>query len=161
MEEVIDAGLSRTIGISNFEISHIQELLSYARIKPVVNQIELHPCIYQTQKPLIEFCKQHGIGIQAYSPLGSSKGVQYLMNQIDVISIAKQHNKTCAQVLIKWCVQHGFEAIVKSEKQERLLENALGADSSWSLSSSDMQLLDTVEQRTGTQRWCWNPKTIA
>ncbi|KAJ3308125.1 hypothetical protein HDU76_004114, partial [Blyttiomyces sp. JEL0837] len=120
MEELVDKKKVRSIGVSNFNITKLKELLAVARIKPAVNQIELHP--YLPQHELVEFCKQNGILVTAYSPLGTG-GEPSLLADPTITEIAKKNNKTVAQVLISWAIQRGTQVIPKSSNPERIKQN--------------------------------------
>jgi len=133
MEELVKEGLVRNIGISNFNCQHIMDLMKYAKIKPAVNQIELHPYLQQPQ--LVEYCqrKDVNIPITAYSSFGGASyvplGVKVAINTEPllehkvIVNIAKKHNKTPAQVLLRWAVQYGVAVIPKSLARPRLEEN--------------------------------------
>jgi diketogulonate reductase-like aldo/keto reductase len=126
MEELVELGLVKAIGVSNFTTMMLVDLLSYAKIKPAVNQIELHPYLQQTE--LLEFCKRNGIVLTGYSPLGSpgnnkDKGLPILVEDSVILTIASSHNKSPAQVLIRWGIQRGTVVIPKSVTEERIKEN--------------------------------------
>jgi diketogulonate reductase-like aldo/keto reductase len=121
MEKLVDAGKVKSIGVSNFNVNRLKELLQYARIKPAVNQVELHP--YLPQQELLDFCTQHGIHLTAYSPLGSTPGPDTILNDSVVSEIAQKHGKTNAQVLISWAIQRGTSVIPKSVTPERIRSN--------------------------------------
>ncbi|OGY17599.1 MAG: hypothetical protein A2784_00630 [Candidatus Chisholmbacteria bacterium RIFCSPHIGHO2_01_FULL_48_12] len=121
MEKLVDRGLVKSIGVANFTTMMLVDLLTYARIKPTVNQIEIHP--YNSQKELVTYCQQQGIQVTAYSPLGSWRGKQVLLNDLVIKNIAEIHGKTAAQVLIKWSLQRGLVVIPKSTTPERIAEN--------------------------------------
>lgn len=111
LEECVEAGLTKSIGVSNFNVQLIADLLTYAKIKPAVNQVELHP--YLTQEGLIDFLTKQNVHITAYSSLGSSDsplrkpGDPTLLDEPVIVEIAKNHNKTPAHVLLKWSEQRG------------------------------------------------------
>ncbi|MFA6386524.1 MAG: aldo/keto reductase [Candidatus Paceibacterota bacterium] len=126
MEELVELGLVKAIGVSNFTTMMLVDLLSYAKIKPAVNQIELHPYLQQTE--LLEFCKSNGIIVTGYSPLGSpgnnkDKGLPILVEDSTILAIASSHNKSPAQILIRWGIQRGTVVIPKSVTEERIKEN--------------------------------------
>ncbi|EGF78392.1 hypothetical protein BATDEDRAFT_13322 [Batrachochytrium dendrobatidis JAM81] len=121
MEKLVKEGKTRAIGVSNFSISMLKDMLEYAEIKPAVNQVEVHP--YLPQQELLSFCSQHGIVVTAYSPLGSHKGVGSLLSDSLVLDIAQRNGKTPAQVLLSWGVQHGTQVIPKSSTPSRIEEN--------------------------------------
>ena len=109
MEQLVDQGLTRYIGVCNFNVQHLMDLLSYARIKPLINQIERHPLL--TQQNLLSFCKHYNIHITAFSPLGSSSyivfGMDYglgigLLKDPVIAEIAKKHGKSPAQILLRF-----------------------------------------------------------
>lgn len=126
MEKLVEIGLVKTIGVANFTAPMLIDLLSYAKIKPVVNQIEMHA--YLQQPELLEFCKYNNIVVTAYSPLGSpgnskDKGFPILLEDKTVNEIANIYNKTSAQVLIRWGIERGIILIPKSVTPERIKEN--------------------------------------
>jgi diketogulonate reductase-like aldo/keto reductase len=121
MEKLVDQGKVKSIGVSNFTVSRLKEVLSYCRIKPAVNQVELHP--YLPQNELLQFCKENGIHLTGYSPLGSKPGPDSVLNDPVVEEIAKKHQKTNAQVLISWAIQRGTSVIPKSVTPERIVSN--------------------------------------
>lgn len=126
MEELVKAGLVKAIGVSNFTAPMLIDLLSYAKIKPAVNQVELHAYLQQTE--FLEFCKYHDIVLTAYSPLGSpgnfkDKGFPILIEDSVIKEIARVHNKSPAQVLIRWGIQRKTIVIPKSVTPERIKEN--------------------------------------
>lgn len=129
MEDLVDRGLVRHIGISNFGSSLIRDLLSYARIRPEVLQIESHP--YLTQSKLLRYCQQEQIAVTAFSPLGAGSYVplnmateaQSVLKESVVAQIAQRHSRTSAQVVLRWGVQRGTSVIPKTSRRERLSEN--------------------------------------
>jgi diketogulonate reductase-like aldo/keto reductase len=137
MEQLVTDGLVRAIGVANFTAPMLVDLLSYAKIKPAVNQIELHP--YLQQNELITFCKNNGIAVTAYSPLGSPGNYSNanLVQDETIIAIAKAHHKAPAQILIRWAIQRQTIVIPKSVTPERIQENINVFD--FQLSESEMQ----------------------
>ena len=129
MEELVDAGLVRSIGISNFGVSLIRDLLSQCRIRPNVLQVESHP--YLVQQKLIRFCHEASIAVTAFSPLGAPSYVplgmasesESVLNHSVVQKIASDHGRSAAQIVLRWGVQRGTAVIPKSSKLERLREN--------------------------------------
>ncbi|PNF26431.1 Alcohol dehydrogenase [NADP(+)] [Cryptotermes secundus] len=154
MEVQVDAGRTKAIGLSNFNISQIKRVLQSAHIPPANLQVELH--VLCQQRELVDFCKEHDIIVCAYSPLGSrgtaqlykavgiSKDFPDLMNNSTVLEIAKQHAKTPAQILLRHIVQRGMAAIPKSTNSERIRQNLQVHD--FELSSEDMASLDKLDQ---------------
>ena len=129
MEDLVKKGLVRNIGVSNFGVSLIRDLLTQAHIRPAVLQIESHP--YLTQSKLIRYCQSERIAVTAFSPLGApsyvplgmAKGEDSVLELPAIKEIALQHRKTAAQIVLKWGVQRGTAVIPKSSKVDRLREN--------------------------------------
>jgi D-xylose reductase len=129
MEELVDAGLVRNIGVCNYGTAMLRDLLNYARIRPGVLQVELHP--YLTQEKLVRFCREEGIAVTAFSPLGAlsyfSLGMadtdESVLEQPVIRDAAKRHGKTPAQVVLRWGVQRGTAVVPKTQHPERLAEN--------------------------------------
>jgi D-xylose reductase len=129
MEGLIEAGLVRNIGICNFGVSLIRDLLAYAEIRPAVLQVEMHP--YLTQEKLVRFCQEQQINVTAFSPLGAASYHQIgmaapdesVLHQPIVRKVAEHHSRTPAQVVLRWGVQRGTAVIPKTGRPERLKEN--------------------------------------
>jgi len=129
MEELVDEGVAKNIGLSNTSGSLLLDVLRYARIEPQVLQVELHP--YLTQQALVKLCKLLDIAITAYSSFGpqsyveldAHKGAASLLEHDTIGQIAKKHGKTPAQVLLRWAVQQGLAVIPKSNNHDRLVSN--------------------------------------
>lgn len=111
-------GKTQAIGVSNYSVSQINELLQNSDVIPAVNQIEFHPFLYQ--KDLLRFCKNNKIQPEAYSPLTRAKRP----NDPNIVGLTKKYGKTPAQVLIRWSLQHDLVVIPKSIHEERILENS-------------------------------------
>ena len=118
LERILGDGRCRAIGVSNFMVHHLEELLRHAKIPPAVNQIELHP--WCQQREVVAFCEAHGIAIVAYSPL--TKGSK--LRDAKLAAVARAVQRTPAQVLLRWSLQKGFITIPKSAKRERIIETA-------------------------------------
>ncbi len=119
LEKLHRAGRIRAIGVSNYMIPHLDELLAAAEIVPAVNQIELHP--YLQSKPLVAHCRKNGIVLEAWSPLMQAGEI---LRDRTLAGIAKKHGKTVAQVILRWDVQSGVVAIPKSIQPQRIAENS-------------------------------------
>ncbi len=141
MEEAVDEGKIRALGISNFLPHHIDSLLETARIKPVVNQIFLNPS--DRQEEVVTYNQTHDILSEAYSPLGTGK----IFSIPELKDIAEKYNKTIAQVVLRWSLQHEFLPLPKSVHAERIVENAQLFD--FELSKEDMAAIDQLEGRAG------------
>lgn len=135
-EKFVRDGLVRTVGISNFSIDETEDLLSYAEIPPALNQIHCNPFNYD--KDLIEYCGRKGIALQAYRPLTRGDHIR----DERVAAIAKMCDKTPAQVMIRWGLQHGIVSIPKSTHRERLQENLEVFD--FEIPADDMTVLDSL-----------------
>lgn len=138
MEKILESGRALSIGVSNFEIRHLEELRRVSSIVPVVNQIECHPLCYP--KELIEYCQSNGIQVQAYAPL--ARGA-YLDNDILCV-LGTKYAHTPAQVGLRWAIQKGISVIPKSTHPERIASNARIFD--FTIDQEDMELLDTLNQ---------------
>lgn len=147
MEKLYKDGRIRAIGVCNFHQHHFEKLMETAEIKPMVNQIELHP--YLNQEPLRQFCKEQDIVVEAYSPLGSGN----LLQNEDLKAIGEKYGKSPAQVMLRWDIQHGIVTIPKSVHKERIQENADIFD--FELSQEDMDEIDRLNQ---DHRFGWNPE---
>lgn len=122
MEALLKTGKVKAIGVSNFNIRRLKELLSFCQVKPVVNQIEAHP--YFQQHELFDFCKQNDILIQAYSPLGNNlTGEPKTMDDAVVHEVGKQLDMDPGQVCISWGVQRGTVVLPKSVTDKRIASN--------------------------------------
>ena len=125
MEKLYKAGLTRSIGVSNWTIPALEALLKYAEIKPAINQVEIHPYLPNTE--LIEYCRSRDIQIIAYSPLGSQDQVPTTNEKVstnkELNALAREKGVTLAQLLIAWGLQRGYVVLPKSSKDERIRSN--------------------------------------
>lgn len=137
MEEAVEAGLIRSIGVSNFMPHHLEALLKTAKIKPAVNQIYLSPS--DQQKDVVAFNEKHGIVSEAYSPLGTGT----ILSDEKLNEIALKYGKSAAQVAIRWSLQKGFVVLPKSITPHRIVENFDVFD--FEINKDDMALIDTLE----------------
>ncbi|KAH1178059.1 hypothetical protein KIL84_011761 [Mauremys mutica] len=157
MEKLVDEGLVKSVGVSNFNISQLERLLSVCRIKPAANQVELHP--YLTQPELVEYCKSKGIVLIAYSPFGcpalpwpsGENSPVPLLENPTVTEIAQKHGKTSAQVLIRFHIQRGIATIPKSITPARIVENAEVYD--FHLTHKEIQTLEGLNCNTRFIKW--------
>jgi diketogulonate reductase-like aldo/keto reductase len=143
LEKLYKDGRVRAIGVSNFKIHHLEELLKDAEIKPMVNQVEYHP--HLTQKDLLAFCEQEGIQLEAWSPLKQGQ----LLNDSTLLEIAEKYGKSTAQVILRWDLQTKVVTIPKSIKEQRIIENANIFD--FELTEEDMKKIDGLnkDERVG------------
>ena len=146
LEAIHASGKARSIGVSNFTIRHLEELLKQTGTVPSVNQVEIHP--FLRQQDLLDYCASKGILVEAYSPLthGEKLGDRRL------IEMGRRYSKSPAQVLIRWSLQMGMVVLPKSVKRERIEENAAVFD--FHLSDDDMLLLKAMDEDLRT---CWDP----
>lgn len=144
-EELKKEGLTKSIGVSNFQIIHLQYLATQAKEMPVVNQIELHSRL--TQKPMLKYNQEHQIVTQAWSPLGRGA----VLNIPELKKIADRYGKSPAQVILRWHLQNGVSFIPKSVHPARIQQNADIYD--FSLSAAEMKQIDDLNQymRTGRE----------
>ncbi|MFI1744050.1 aldo/keto reductase [Thalassobellus sediminis] len=138
MEQIYNSGRAKSIGVSNFLINHLKDILGNCKIVPSVNQVEFHPFLFQPE--LLNFCKDHKIQMEAWSPLMQG----HIVSVPTVQEIAKKHKKTPAQVTLRWNLQHEVITIPKSVNPNRIAENSQIFD--FELSQSDMDKLDSLNQ---------------
>lgn len=143
MEEIYESGRAKAIGVSNFHQHHIEELMTTAKIKPMVNQIELHPTLTQVQ--LRDFLFKEDIAIEAWSPLGQGK----ILQNETLVEIGQKYDKTAAQVIIRWHLQSDIIVIPKSVHENRIKENFDVFD--FELGEEDMDQIDSlnINERLG------------
>lgn len=146
MEKLVEKGLAKSIGVANFDAMMIVDLLTYAKIKPAINQIEVHP--YNSQSKLIAFCKHLGIDVTAYSPLGrqGAQGVTgpSLFDEPLIRRLSAKYFHTPAQILINWSISKGNIAIPKSVTEERIKENMIVYD--FDLTADDISAIDSLNR---------------
>ncbi|MGG2094655.1 aldo/keto reductase [Bacillus sp. S13(2024)] len=138
LETLYKEGRVKAIGVSNFQIHHLEDLMKDAEIKPMVNQVEYHPRL--TQKELQAFCQEHNIQLEAWSPLMQGQ----LLNHEVLQEIANNYNKSVAQVILRWDLQNGVITIPKSTKEHRIVENADVFD--FELKEEDMKRIDDLNE---------------
>ncbi len=144
MERAREAGYARSIGVSNFGVDDVRQLLATATIPPVVDQVQFSPYEYRTA--LLGSCRENGIVLEAYSPLGTGRH----LTSDTVARIAQRQARTPAQVLLRWGIEKGIPIIPKSTHRERIAENAQLFD--FRLSEQDIAELDALDRTGGTDR---------
>ncbi|MEC0273533.1 MULTISPECIES: aldo/keto reductase [Peribacillus] len=149
LEKLYKDGKVKSIGVSNFHVHHLENLLANSEVKPVVNQIELHPLL--TQVEIRDYCAKHEIKVESWSPLGRGN----LLEEPTIKHIAKKHGKSSAQVLIRWHLQHDLVVIPKSITPSRIKENAQVFD--FSLSLNEMNQIDALNKN---ERFGSNPDEL-
>jgi diketogulonate reductase-like aldo/keto reductase len=149
LEEIMKSNSARAIGVSNYTEQHLNDLLRQASVVPAVNQVEFSPFLYQ--RGLLEFCQKHRIQLEAYAPLTAGRR----LHDPRIAGIAKKHNRTNAQVLLRWAIQHEVVVIPKSARPDRIAENAKIFD--FQLSPEDVLILDSLDEGF---RSSWNPTAV-
>ncbi len=149
MKNLLKNGKCRAVGVSNFMIGHLRQLLESSDLVPAVNQVEFHPFLYQ--KELLDYCRGQGIQVEAYSPLARGERLRGPR----IFAIGAKYSKTPAQALIRWGLQHGLVVIPKSVREERIRENSQVFD--FNLSDEDMRVLDSLDENLRTN---WDPTMV-
>ncbi|TCN27074.1 aldo/keto reductase [Mesobacillus foraminis] len=138
LEAIYKEGRVKAIGVSNFQVHHLEDLLKAADVKPVINQVEYHPRL--TQKELQQYCREHDIQLEAWSPLMQGQ----LLDNPELQGIATRHGKSVAQIILRWDLHNGVITIPKSIKENRIIENSSIFD--FELSSDDMEKIDGLNK---------------
>jgi diketogulonate reductase-like aldo/keto reductase len=144
MERARELGYARSIGVSNFDVGELEQVIRAGQVTPVVNQVQFSP--FEFRRALLDACRQDGVVLEAYSPLGTGR---HLSNRV-VTRIAGAAGRTPAQVLLRWCLQRDIPVIPKSTHRERIEENAHIFD--FTLSDEEMAALDALDRTRGTRR---------
>ncbi len=138
MEKIYQSGRAKAIGVSNFLVHHLEEILGNSQIVPSVNQIEFHPFLVQPE--LLKFCQSHKIQAEAWSPLVQGQ----ITTEKTVQKLAEKYHKTPAQITLRWDLQHEVVTIPKSSHSNRMIENTQVFD--FELSQTDMNLIDALDE---------------
>ena len=138
LEKLYRDGRVRAIGLSNFQIHHIEDILAMCKVKPMLNQVELHPRLRQAD--LHQFCVQNQVQLQAWAPLMQGKAFDIP----EIVELAGKYGKSAAQILIRWDLQHEVITIPKSITPHRILENSQVFD--FQISEEDMATIDSLNQ---------------
>ncbi len=144
MEEAQRRGHARSIGVSNFSVAELEQLLALGGAPPTVNQVQFSP--FEYRRGLLDACARHAVTLEAYSPLGTGRH----LGEATVAAIAARAGRTPAQVLVRWCIQRGTVVIPKSTHRERIEANVQVFD--FTLSDTDMTALDALDRSGGTQQ---------
>ena len=142
MQRAHERGYARSIGVSNFSVAQVDEVLALGGVAPVANQVQFSP--FEYRRALLEGCEERGVALEAYSPLGTGR---HLRDPV-VAEIAERHGRTPAQVLIRWAIERGLIVLPKSTQRERIAEN--GAVFDFALTGTDMAALDALDKTRGT-----------
>lgn len=146
MTRLLGEGACRAIGVSNYTVRHLEEVLETSDVVPTVNQVEFSPFLFQRE--LLAFCREHGIQLEAYSPLTQGRKLDHPA----IVAASRKYGRTPAQILIRWALQHDIVVIPKSTNPARIQENAQVFD--FSLDAGDMEALDALDEGFRT---CWDP----
>jgi diketogulonate reductase-like aldo/keto reductase len=144
MQRAHERGHARSIGVSNFSVAELDELIAVADVAPVINQVQFSP--FEYRRGLLEACEERDVTIEAYSPLGTGRH----LGDDRVRRIADRLGRTPAQVLIRWCLERDLVVLPKSTHRERIEENGRVFD--FALSDEDMATLDSLDETGGTER---------
>jgi diketogulonate reductase-like aldo/keto reductase len=148
LTQLYKQGRVKAIGVSNYTVRHLQEVLDSSDVVPAVNQVEFHPFIYKQQKELLAFCRKQGIIVEAYSPLAHAHD----MNNRLFLELAERYHKSPAQIMLRWAVQKGTVPIPKSSHAGRIQENFEVFD--FELNESDVSSIDKIKNGSRTT---WDP----
>ncbi|ROR72749.1 aldo/keto reductase [Bogoriella caseilytica] len=140
MEQIKASGKAKSVGVSNFQTHHLQDLFDNTELVPAVNQVELHPKFAQGE--LRAFCDQHGIAIESWGPLGQGK--YPLLEEPAVVAAAETHGKSPAQVVIRWHLQHGLIVFPKTSSPERAQQNLDVFD--FELTEAELAAVDALDE---------------
>jgi 2,5-diketo-D-gluconate reductase A len=144
MEAARERGYARSIGVSNFSVEELVEVMAVASTPPVINQVQFSP--FEYRRALLHACEERHVAVEAYSPLGTGRH----LSDVTVAEVAHRAGRTAAQVLLRWCLQRHTIVLPKSTHRERIEENARIFD--FALSDEDMAMLDALDRTGGTDR---------
>ncbi|KAK6739696.1 hypothetical protein RB195_008286 [Necator americanus] len=153
LEDFHESGEIRAIGVSNYEIRHLEELLEHCKIRPAVNQVEFHPHFHQLD--LLEFCRMNDIHFQAYSSFGGPDYRDKLFNDPEVQRLAEKYNIEVPQFLLAWTISQSISVLPRSTNPERVVSNFKALDVK--ISSDDVQKLLNNEK---CHKACWDPTVV-
>ncbi|HIH31352.1 TPA: aldo/keto reductase [Candidatus Woesearchaeota archaeon] len=148
-EKLLNTGKVKSIGVSNFTISQLQELMKNSEIVPAINQVEFSPWLYQ--KELLDFCKKNNIILEAYSPLTRGK----MLNDKRLAIIAKKYDRSPAQMILRWAIQQDIVVIPKSTDPKKIVENSQLYD--FEIEKKDIETINSFNEN---KRFCWNPEEL-
>ena len=149
LEDIHAEGKATSIGVSNYTIRHLKSLLKECKVRPAVNQVELH--VFLQQPELLAYCKQEGIAVEAYSPLAHGRG----LDDPVLAAIAKKHAKSPAQIMLRWCIEVGTVPLPKSVTPARIQQNLNIFD--FKLDKEDMEQIKKLDKG---MRTCWDPTLV-
>lgn len=138
LAEIYKSGQAKAVGVANYDLEHLEELLKRSSLVPAVDQIPFNPFVYKKQAPILEFCRAHSILVEAYSPLTLGRRI----DDPTISLVAEKIGRTNAQVMLRWAIQHGTVPIPKSSHPNRIRENFEVFD--FELSDNEMQSLNEL-----------------
>ena len=144
MQRALERGYARSIGVSNYSVAQVDEVLALGGPPPVVNQVQFSP--FEFRRALLDGCEERGVALEAYSPLGTGRHLR----DAGVAEIAERHSRTPAQVLIRWAIERRLIVLPKSTHRERIEEN--GAVFDFALTGTEMAALDSLDRTRGTDQ---------
>lgn len=147
LEEIYKSGVARAIGVSNYTVAHLEEIAGFGTIVPAVNQIEFHPYIYETHLPILEYCREKAIVVEAYSPLAHGR---YSKDSL-ISEIAKSKNATNAQIMLAWAMVHNTVPLPKTTDAGRMVENLAAVNIK--LSSQDVEKVNNLSRGERVVKW--------
>ena len=149
LEKLHEEGKARSIGVSNFTVRHLEQLLEDYKIVPAVNQVELH--VFLQQPELLKYCREKGIAVEAYSPLAHGRG----LDEPELARIGNKYGKSPTQIMLRWCIEVGTIPLPKSTHKDRIEQNIAIFD--FKLDTEDMAAIELLERN---MRTCWDPTHI-
>src|SRR3569833_1717195 len=149
MEDIHKSGRAKSIGVSNYTVRHLEELLGSCKVKPAVNQVELH--VFLQQPELVKYCHDNEIVVEAYSPLAHGQK----MEDPTLNKLAQKYGKTNAQIMLRWCIDYGTVPLPKSVHENRIKENFDIFD--FKLTNEEMAELAGLDSNLRT---CWDPTDV-
>jgi diketogulonate reductase-like aldo/keto reductase len=150
LEEIHAAGQAKAIGVSNYTIRHLEELLKDCKVRPAINQVELSVVLQQPE--LVDYCKEQGMIVEAYTPLAEG----HFFDNPTLKEIAKKHGKSVPQIMLRWCIDYGVVALTKSIHEDRIKSNIDIFD--FKLDDADMKKLKALDKNYRTN---WDPTHVA
>jgi diketogulonate reductase-like aldo/keto reductase len=151
LQDAVEKGLVKSIGVSNWAPKHIDQLMKEegVYIFPAVNQVEFHP--WNQQREIAKYCQEKGIVMVAYSPLTQGRRLK----DATIAQLAEKYGKTPAQIVLRWCLQRGVVVIPKSDREERIVENK--GIFGWELSSEDCKIIEGLDEGQKGNVGEWDP----
>jgi len=154
MEQLYDEGKLKSLGVSNYNINHMEELLSIARVHPSVNQCEYHP--HYALKALVDFCKLKGVHFQAYSSFGSPRAKEDLFSDPKIVELADKYNVSIPKFLLLWSLSQGISVLPRSINSNHVRDNFSGKN----MVISEEDIKSATRSPEELRKYCWDPTTV-